>query len=169
MVAQLSRAATPGPSGSAATLLLPAVARDPLGCYLRLAVRYGDAVGVPVGPRQRFFMLSRPEHAEHVLAQNQDNYVKAFPYRPLRALIGNGLLTSEGEDWRRHRRIVQPLFSRRDVRAFGPAMCEATQAMLRRWDDQATGCEIDLAAQMGALALDVVGRAPFSADLTGAP
>jgi cytochrome P450 len=167
MGTQLSRAATPGPSGRAATLLLPSVARDPLGCYLRLAVRYGDAVRVPISPRQNFFLLSRPEHAEHVLAQNQDNYVKAFTYRPLRALIGNGLLTSEGEDWRRHRRLVQPLFSRRDVRVFGPAIAKATQAMLTRWDSLAAGSEVDIATQMGALALDVVGRALFSADLTG--
>ena len=46
--------------------------------------------------------------------------MKAFTYRPLRALIGNGLLTSEGENWRRHRRLIQPVFSRRDVRQLRP-------------------------------------------------
>ena len=158
---------TPGPGGGKAAAALAGMLREPLAGYLRLAADYGDTVRVPMSPRTSFFLLSRPEQAEHVLAANQDNYVKAFTYRPLRALIGNGLLTSEGEDWRRHRRLMQPLFSRRDVRSFGPPMTEATQAMLKRWGRVPAGAEIDVAAQLGALALDVVGRALFSADLTG--
>ena len=44
----------------------------------------------PPGPRRSAYLLGRPKHAKHVLAANQDNYVKAFTYRPLRALIGTG-------------------------------------------------------------------------------
>jgi cytochrome P450 len=161
------RSLTPGPNGRNAALRLAALLRDPLAGYLSLSADFGDAVRVPMSPRASLFMLSRPEHAEHVLAHNQDNYVKAFTYRPLRALIGNGLLTSEGEDWRRHRRLIQPLFSRRDVRSFGPAMIEAASDMLKGWEDMPTGREIDVAAHMSALALDVVGRALFGTDLTG--
>jgi cytochrome P450 len=140
--------------------------RSPLDGYLTLNARYGDTVRVPLG-RSSFFLLSRPEHAEHVLAANQDNYVKAFTYRPLRALIGNGLLTSEGDDWRRHRRLVQPLFSRRDVAAFGPAMIEATQRMLTGWAAMQDGNIVNVFSRMSALALDIAGRALFSTDLSG--
>ncbi len=157
----------PGPGGGKAAGVLAGMLRDPLAGYLALVAEYGDTVRVPMSPRASIFLLSRPEQAEHVLAVNQDNYVKAFTYRPLRALIGNGLLTSEGEDWRRHRRLLQPLFSRRDVRSFGPAITEATQGMLKRWERVQAGAQIDVAAQLSALALDVVGRALFSADLTG--
>jgi cytochrome P450 len=143
------------------------MARRPLDGYLSLAARYGDTIRVPIGPRSSVFMLWRPEHAEHVLAANQDNYVKAFTYRPLRALIGNGLLTSEGEDWRRHRRLVQPLFSRRDVTAFAPAMTDGTQRMLARWAALADGTILDVFTQMSALALDIAGRALFDTDLRG--
>ncbi len=141
--------------------------RDPLAGYLSLSARYGDAIRVPIGPRQSLFLLSRPEHAEHVLATGQDNYVKAFTYRPLRVLIGDGLLTAEGEQWRRHRRIVQPMFSRRDVRNFASPMAEATGQLLKEWGALAPGTELDVAARMSALALDIVGRALFSTDLTG--
>jgi cytochrome P450 len=141
--------------------------RNPLKEYVALATRYGDTVRVPIGRHRDFYLLSRPEHAEHVLAANQDNYVKAFTYRPLRALLGNGLLTSEGEDWRRHRRLMQPLFSRREVTRFAPVMTEATQRMLKSWDELPDGEVLDVARQMRALALDVVGRALFGADLTG--
>jgi cytochrome P450 len=161
------RSTTPGPGGRSAAIMLASMVRDPLAVYLSLATQYGDAVRVPISPRASLFMFSRPEHAEHVLAQNQDNYVKAFTYRPLRALIGNGLLTSEGEDWRRHRRLIQPLFTRRDVRAFGPVMSEAAGRMLKGWDDRPEGSQINVALQMSSLALDIVGRALFGSDLTG--
>ena len=128
---------------------------------------YGDTIRVPISPKSCFFVLTRPEYAEHVLAVNQDNYVKAFTYRPLRALIGNGLLTSEGEQWRRHRRVIQPMFARRDVRSFGPAMTAGISQLLAQWDRAPDGAVLDVAAAMSGLALDIVGRALFSADLTG--
>ncbi len=135
--------------------------------YVRLSARYGDAVQVPFAPRRSFFLLSRPEHAGHVLAANQDNYVKAFTYRPLRALVGNGLLTSEGESWRRHRRMVQPVFSRREVMGFGPHMTAAARRMVRRWDGLAEGSMVNVAREMSALTLEIVGLALFGVDLTG--
>ena len=122
-----TRLTTPGPTGRETALIMATLFRDPLDVHVRLAARYGDVVRMAIGPSRSSFLFSRPEHAEHVFAVNQDNYVKAATYRPLRALIGNGLLTSEGEDWRRHRRLIQPVFSRRDVIRFGPAMYDATQ------------------------------------------
>jgi len=159
--------ATPGPTGREAALITATLLRDPLDAHVRLATRYGDAVRMPIGPGRSMFLFSRPEHAEHVFAVNQDNYVKASTYRPLRALIGDGLLTSEGEDWRRHRRLIQPVFSRRDVLRFGPAMCSATQRMLKEWDETPSGALLNVRRQMSALALDIVGSALFGADLAG--
>ncbi len=157
----------PGPGGAAAARVLARLPGDPLGAYLRLSARYGDAVRVPFTPHRSFFLLGRPEHAGHVLAANQDNYLKAFTYRPLRALVGNGLLTSEGETWRRHRRLVQPVFSRRQVAQFGPQMTAAAQRLARSWDAVPGGSLIDLTREMGALTLEIAGLALFGADLTG--
>ncbi len=93
-----------------------------------------------------------------MLAVNQDNYVKAFTYRPLRALIGDGLLTSEGDRWRQHRRLIQPLFSRRHVASFSPAMTDAAQRLTARWDRLPDGTVINVAAQLSAVTL-APGRA----------
>jgi cytochrome P450 len=162
-----SRYAVPGPHGAGTAAALSALARSPLDGYVYLAARYGDTVRVPFTAGRSFYLLSRPEHAEHVLAANQDNYVKALTtFLPLRALIGDGLLTSDGDRWRRHRRLVQPLFSRRHVTAFGPAMAAAAQRMVARWDLLAEGSVIDVPKQMSALALDVLGQALFGCDLT---
>jgi cytochrome P450 len=132
MNAASSQNAPPGPNARGAAAFLASAVRSPLDAYVRLAERYGDTIRVPFAPGQSFYVLSRPEHAEHVLAANQDNYVKAVTYRPLRALIGDGLLTSEGERWRRHRRLIQPVFTRRHVISFGPAMTEAAQRLTAR-------------------------------------
>ena len=167
MVTLTHRGITPGPVGAKAARTLAVMLRDPLAGYLALNATYGDTIRVPISPRSCFFVLTRPEYAEHVLASNQDNYVKAFTYRPLRALIGNGLLTSEGEQWRRHRRVIQPMFARRDVRSFGPAMTAGIGQLLAQWDRAPDGAVLDVAAAMSGLALDIVGRALFSADLTG--
>jgi cytochrome P450 len=157
----------PGPGSAESARLLAGMLGDPLAGYVRLTARYGDAVRVPFAPRRSWFLLSRPEHAEHVLAANQDNYVKAFTYRPLRALVGDGLLTSEGDTWRRHRRLIQPVFSRRDVTGFGPQMTAAAQRLAGRWTALPDGSLVNVAQEMGALTLGIVGLALFGADLTG--
>jgi cytochrome P450 len=156
-----------GPGGAESARLLARMLGDPLAGYVRLMARYGDAVRVPFAPRRWWFVLSRPEHAEHVLAANQDNYVKAFTYRPLRALVGDGLLTSEGDTWRQHRRLIQPVFSRRDVTGFGPQMAAAAQRLAGRWTALPDGSLVNVAQEMGALTLEIVGLALFGADLTG--
>ena len=120
-----------------------------------------------MGPFGDRFLLSRPEYAEHVLVTHQDNYVKPSTAKGIRALIGDGLLTSEGETWRRHRRLVQPVFSRRDVTAFGPAIMDAARRTLSTWARLPDGARLDVTAEMSALALDIVGQALFGADLTG--
>jgi cytochrome P450 len=63
--------------------------------------------------------------------------------------------------------VVQPLFSRRHVTAFGPAMTEAAQRLTARWDSLAEGPVISVAGQMSGLALDIVGQALFGIDLSG--
>jgi cytochrome P450 len=138
--------------------------RDPLAAYGALYRRYGDAVRIPLTRKHKVFVLSRPEHAEHVLVQHQDRYVKAFTYRPLKAFLGDGLLTAEGAVWQRHRRLVQPVFSHRHVQSFAPAIVEAARKRFAGW---APGATIDVAAEMRTLTMDVIGRVLFGTDLAG--
>ncbi len=150
----------PGPRGRAAARILAGFAVHPLDSFRALAA-YGETVEMQYSPGRRLFVLTRPEDVEHVLARNQDNYVKAFTYRPLRAILGDGLVTSEGVTWRRHRRVIQPMFSRRQVAAFAPLMAAAARDAIAEWDRRPDGAVVDVAAAMSALTLDVVGRALF--------
>lgn len=136
--------------------------RDPLATYGELHRRYGDAIRVPLTAKRTFYLLSRPEHFEHVLVQHQDRYMKAFTYRPLKAFLGDGLLTSEASTWQRHRRLVQPVFSHRHVQSFAPAIVAATRRRVVQWTPGAT---IDVAAEMRTLTMDVIGRVLFGTDL----
>jgi cytochrome P450 len=137
---------------------------DPLATYGALRRQYGDAVRLPLGRKRSFFMLSRPEYAEHVLVAHQDRYVKAFTYRPLKAFLRDGLLTSEGAVWQRHRRLVQPVFSHRHVQSFAPAIVAAARRRAAQW---IPGTTIDVAAEMRTLTMDVTGRVLFGTDLAG--
>jgi cytochrome P450 len=140
--------------------------RDPLATFVALQHEYGDALQVPVplSRKHTFFLLNRPEHVEHVLVAHQDNYVKPFTYRPLKAFLGDGLLTAEGARWQRHRRLVQPVFSHRHIQSFGPAIVTAARERFGQW---VPGSTIDIADEMRALTMDVIGRVLFGADLAG--
>jgi cytochrome P450 len=161
----MSRYSAPGPRGMTANRIIRGFANRPLDSYRRLAA-YGEIVEMPLYPGRRLFVLSRPAYAEHILARNQDNYVKAFTYRPLRVFLGTGLLTSEGDTWRRHRRLVQPVFSRRHVTGFAPQMVAGARRTAAHWDTLPSGIVLDLSAQLSRLTLDVVGQVLFGADLT---
>lgn len=152
----------PGPTGARALRYWAQLFRDPLATYGALTREYGDAIRIPLTRKRTFFLLSRPEHAEHVLVQHQDRYVKAFTYRPLKAFLGDGLLTAEGATWQRHRRLVQPVFSHRHVQSFAPAIVTAARHRAAQWTP---GTTIDVAAEMRTLTMDVVGRVLFGTDL----
>lgn len=156
-----------GPTGRAAIAMIPRWRRDPLGVITMLAREYGERVRVPFVTRNLVLLLSKPDDVAHVLVGNQNNYVKAPTYRPLKEVLGDGLLTNEGEDWARQRKLVQPMFARRHVLGFGPAMVDAATAALDGWAGRPDGEMVDAAREMSRLTLDVVGRALFSADLTG--
>ncbi len=153
----------PGPRGGDAVRTLARFATGrPLEASTRLFARYGDTVYLPVRPWQGLYVFSRPEQAEHVLATSQGNYVKPFTYRPLRLMLGDGLLTAEDPLWRRHRRIIQPVFSSRNVALFAAEMDAGAQRAVQRWNGSQA---LELATEMSALTLDVVGRVLFGADL----
>lgn len=153
---------TPGPSGPRSLRYWGQMLRDPLAAYAALRRDYGDAVRLPLTPKHTFFLLSRPEHAEHLLVAHQDRYVKAFTYRPLKAFLGDGLLTSEGATWQRHRRLIQPVFNHRHVQAFAPAIVAAGRARAAGWT---RGANIDVGVEMRTLTMDVIGRVLFGTDL----
>jgi cytochrome P450 len=114
---------------------------------------------------RRMFILNEPGAIRYVLLDNAANYIKSeVGRRLLEPGLGRGLLTSEGETWRRHRRIMAPSFDPRSVAGYAPIMTEVTQGLLEKWDALPDGSELDAAAAMMHLTLHIISKAMFSSD-----
>lgn len=160
-------ATPPGPRGHLLLGSLREVQREPLE-LLRNGFRdHGDVVRYRFGAT-RALLLAHPDHIRHVLHDNQRNYDKQnIDYTMLRRLLGNGLLTSDGEFWRRQRRLIAPMFHRQRVAGFCNLMVDSTLEMLEQWDAMAlSGAPFDVAAEMTHLTLTIVAKALFSADVS---
>src|SRR2546430_2181986 len=135
--------------------------RDPLKFFTRLAREYGDAVQFRAGP-QRVFLLNHPDYVRDVLVTHHARYRKGRALQRAKRLLGDGLLTSEGEFHRRQRRLAQPAFHRQRVNSYGEAMVEYAAKTSERWRD---GQTLDIHGEMMRLTLAVVGKTLFDADV----
>jgi cytochrome P450 len=137
--------------------------RDPLSYQLRAREQYGDVFRSRIGSLVHF--LYHPDHVRRVLYEHQKNYPRGWHYRLLRSLLGDGLVASEGDHWRRQRRLAQPAFHRQRLSGYGRIMVQATSQMLARWDGMAAaGTGMDIGAEMSRLALAIAGLTLFSRD-----
>ncbi|MBI1361969.1 MAG: cytochrome P450 [Alphaproteobacteria bacterium] len=113
----------------------------------------------------RMLVVSDPAFVKHVLLDNVANYPKApMEGKILAAAFGDGLLTSEGEKWRTHRRLMAPAFDHRSIVSYAPAMVDATTQMLDSWNSRPAESEIDIADAMTRLTLQIISRTMFSSD-----
>jgi cytochrome P450 len=154
----------PGPKGHPILGVMPEFNRDTLG-FIERCHDYGDVV------RARFlyvtsYFLFNPDDIEYVLSTNAKNFVKAISLRSnfFQRLLGNGLLTSEGEFWRRQRRLAQPAFHRQRISAYGDVIVEFAERMTASWQDGETR---DIHRDMMRLTLEIVGKTLFNADVSG--
>ena len=156
----------PGPrQGPWSRLTMGAQAtRDPLAFFGELQRTYGNFVHLRFGP-YRYLMVNDPEAIKHVLVDNPRNYVKSPTYRGLRAVLGQGLITSEGDFWRRQRKLAQPAFHRERLSDFARTMVETTRSMLARWALLPSRSTIDVHTEMMRVTLDIVGRTLMSRSL----
>jgi cytochrome P450 len=110
---------------------------------------------------RRRFIINEPGGIRHVLLDNAANYRKSeLTRRLLEPGLGRGLLTSEGETWRRHRRIMAP----RSMEAYAPIITGVTSELLAGWDILPNSREVDVGAAMMHTTLHIISRAMFSAD-----
>lgn len=157
----------PGPRGRE---LLRAVAgrrRDPVALLLSLRERYGPIVHIRVGDTSQF-LVSSTDAIRHVLVENSRNYTKGPAYELLGELLGRGLVTSEGEHWRAHRRLVQPTLQRERLDGFVGLIRAAAEAEAAELLALApSGAPIDAYARMNTLALRIVTRTLLGGDIGG--
>ncbi|EGJ77062.1 putative cytochrome P450 [Streptomyces sp. Tu6071] len=148
---------------------LPSLLRQLAGDRLAMmtaAAGYGDAVRLPMGPKTLYF-FNHPDHAKHVLADNAANYHKGIGLVQARRALGDGLLTSEGELWRRQRKVVQPAFQHKRIAGQADAVAQEAAALVARLRARAGHGPVRLDQELTGLTLGVLGRTLLASDLGG--
>ena len=145
--------------------LLRKLWQDRLALLADAADEFGDVVRFKMGPKTIYF-FNHPEHAKHVLADNAANYHKGMGLAQARRILGDGLLTSEGETWQSQRRMIQPAFRRERIAGFAEVITDEANALLGRLNSRVGGQPVDIVPEMTRLTIGVLGRTLLDADLT---
>jgi cytochrome P450 len=135
--------------------------RDPLKFFAEIQRQYGDIATFHFGPQQ-IYLVSHPDWIEDVLVTSAKKFQKGVALQRAKRLLGEGLLTSEGQAHLKQRRTIQPLFHRQQVQGFAAAMVKHG---LRWRDSLAADAVIDVTDKMAALTLAIVGETLFSSDV----
>lgn len=162
--------APPGPTGRGIFGTARQFQKAPLDYLTRIHQEFGDSL------RYRFFLnwygysFVHPDANKHILQDNNANYTKQ-PHpsmQILKPLAGDGLLTSDGDFWRKQRRLAQPAFHRSQIAGFAQTFVDSTVARFDRWGSRASsGKGFAFDEELMALTLEIAGKTLFSIDLTG--
>lgn len=139
----------------------------PLELYRDVWREHGDFVCLHVLAGVKMYLLAHPDAIEHVLHGNLKNYRKPDSFNvSVRPLAGKGILTSEGEFWRRQRRLMQPAFLRNSVARLSASMVESIGRFVDEWEQAADGRTVDVLPEMMRLALRIASVSLFSTDIS---
>ena len=144
------------------TLLM--IRRDRLSFLQKLKRDYGDVVRFNIGT-QAVWLLTDPEHIRDVLVVNQKKFIKGRGIQMMKQLLGEGLLTSEGETHLRQRRLVQPAFHRQRVATYATTMTDYARKMREAWANVPAHQPIEMSQEMMRLTLAIAGKTLFDAEV----
>ena len=139
-------------------------ANDAIGLVGERFDTYGDIYYVP-SSGGGLYVSKHPDHIRDVLITHGTSYGKAHSaFARLARVLGQGLLTTEGATWKRHRRMIQPVFHKMRLKGYSSMMVEEAERTAMRWRD---GEPVDLGTAMTELTLRVVPRSLFSHEVAG--
>jgi len=135
--------------------------RDPILFLRRLAAEHGDVVSFAIASAE-LVLVNDPELIHRVTVTDHRKYYKSRGLERAKRLLGEGLLTSEGEVHLQHRRMLQPAFHRQRIAGYADSMVESAHRAASRWK---SGDIIDITAELQRLTLAIVGRTLFDEDI----
>ena len=152
----------PGPKPEPVLGNLRAFRKDPLGFFLSCAREYGDVARFSI-VHVNVYLLSSPKLIQDVLSTNASNFIKGRVIRSNRALLGNGLLTSEGDFWLRQRRLSQPAFHRSRIIEYANTITDFAARMMVDWHSSEVR---DIHQDMKHLTTEIIAKILLGADVT---
>jgi cytochrome P450 len=158
---RMTAASIPGPRRRYPGEFMLALARRPLEFLGAVKRDFGDIAAIRIAT-QPLVLLSHPDQIRDVLVTHGRRFHKGRGLERAKILLGQGLLTSEDELHLRQRRLAQPAFHRTRIAGYGDTMAAYARRRAERWHD---GAELDVAREMAAYTLAVVGKTLFDADI----
>lgn len=140
-----------------------AVRKDVLAYFAQNVKDYPGISRVRLG-NFHYVHVSDPAYIEHVFLNTDKRYIKGRDNKNLKFLLGNGLLTNDGDFWLKQRRLMQPLFHKQRLQGFVEAMSRCTQKLCDEWKEDAV---LDMHAEMMKLTLDIVSHTLMSTTVSG--
>ena len=144
---------------------LPQMLKNPFGFLMQARNTYGDLYNLNLGI-SKMLILNNPRQMQHIMVDNVQNYRKGGGmWDAIRAMLGNGLVVSEGSFWMRQRRMMQPQFHRQRLAALTELMVSAIDEALTTWEKSAKGADFNLAPAFNELTMKVITRTLFGTGL----
>ncbi|TGM97457.1 cytochrome P450 [Leptospira dzoumogneensis] len=151
----------PGVFGIRALPYVSKLAKDPIGFFQLMQSKFGNSARF--GLRQVVFhLITQPEDIKRVLQENNQNYHKGVFYKELGRILGKGLLNSEGEFWKKQRKLIQPSFHKQRISEFVEIMAQETEKTSESWKKISS---LDISKEMMRLTFAIVGRTLFRTEV----
>ena len=151
----------PGPKRKPLWGLMWDFRRDPLE-FLHRVTSFGDIVFFPFGP-QNLYVVNHPDYIKEVLVNHPRNFIKSRALQRAKSLLGEGLLTAEGDAHKRQRRMAQPAFHRQRMAHYAQSMVQYAAQLGDSW---LNGTTLDISQEMMRLTLLIVAKTLFDAELS---
>ncbi|HEX9319136.1 MAG TPA: cytochrome P450 [Nitrososphaeraceae archaeon] len=151
----------PGPSYKIPGKLAREFISDPIETLSKIAQRYGDISYFRLG-REHIYLINNPDLIEKILIYDHRNFKKGKRLQIAKALLGEGLVTSEGEFHNRQRRLIQPIFLLKQIRTYGDIMIDYAMRMAEGWKD---GDILDINREMMELTLGIICKSVLNYDV----
>ncbi len=135
-----------------------------LSFLLQTSIQYGSIAYFRLGPL-RIYLLTHPEYIRQVLVDTKNIYIKSPFYQKIKYLVGNGLLTSEGDFWKRQRKLAQPAFHHEHLAKLSDTMVQNTEDFALKWKENLAKNPIDIFSEMTHLTLNIVLETLFGTSL----
>ncbi|HIA05763.1 MAG TPA: cytochrome P450 [Flavobacteriales bacterium] len=156
----------PSPPGHKLFGHITGFAKDPLNYMMKISREHGGILYSRV-INYKIVLISKPEYVKYILQENNRNYTKTSGYKPLKLLLGKGLITSEGDLWLKQRRLFQPAFNRESIMNYTKIVGECVDDLLLEWNNIDPDSKLlNVSHEMMKNTMVIVGRTLFSSDLS---